>query len=295
MIESLKSSLIDVNDQFFIIKNKMVVNSFDHSKTVPVFEKGPYKIIHFVNEPINYTYHFANNAQVDLQEVIIFENNVSMQTNIHIGEAADVHYLSFMNSNVNSQVQAQVKIEQEESSVLRLSRLFIGQNRFSFNQEAILTKEKTQFHHKNVMVNSSGHEQDFHFTVTHKQAKSFSSLQNYGICNHNSLLTIFTDGIIEKNANASELKQKVKGLILDEKSQISANPWLEINEHDCIASHGASIGAIDDQELYYLMSRGLTKELSEKLIINGFIWPLISEVPAGKLRIHLLQWLDTHL
>ena len=295
MIESLKSSLIDTNDQFFIVRNGMVLDSFDHSNKVPVFTKGQYKIIHFVNEPINYIYRFADNALVDLQEVIIFENNVSMQTSIYIGEAASVHYLSFMNSNVNSQVQVQVKIEQAESSLLRLSRLFIGQNRFSFEQEATLSKEKAQLHHKNVMVNSSGHKQDFHLNVTHKQAKSLSSLQNYGICNQNSLLNIFTDGIIEKNAIASELKQKAKGLILDEKSQISANPWLEINEHDCIASHGASIGAIDDQELYYLMSRGLTKEQSEKLIINGFIWPLISEVPAGKLRIHLLQWLDTHL
>ena len=43
-----------------------------------------------------------------------------------------------------------------------------------------------------------------------------------------------------------------------------SSSWLVIDEYDCMASHGASIGAIDEEELYYLMSRGLTRENSEE-------------------------------
>ncbi|MGD9605421.1 MAG: SufD family Fe-S cluster assembly protein [Bacilli bacterium] len=295
MIESLRSSLIDFTDQYYILKNGLIIDSFDNTKAMPLFQKGSYKIVHFVNETMTFAYEFANNADVQLQEVVIVENNVSFTRTFHLNDGSQVSFLSFINSNQASEAHIQEKWHLLPQTNLNLNNLFIGQNVLSFDQRIMLEGENAQIKNKNVMINASNTKQDFHFTIIHEQVHSVSNLQNYGICNRHSLLNIFTDGIINKEAKGSELKQKAKGLILDEKSQISANPWLEINEHDCLASHGASIGAIDDQELYYLMSRGLTKEQSEKLIINGFIWPLISEVPSGKLRSYLMQWIDTHL
>ncbi len=79
--------------------------------------------------------------------------------------------------------------------------------------------------------------------------------------------------------------------MLDETSQISANPWLVIDEYDCMASHGASIGAIDEEELYYLMSRGLTRENSERLIVEGFIHPFINELKDESVKSYSLDWI----
>ena len=70
------------------------------------------------------------------------------------------------------------------------------------------------------------------------------------------------------------MNQKSKGILLSKESAISANPLLQIDEYDCLASHGAGIGAIDEEDLFYLMSRGLTRSESEKLIIKGFINPI---------------------
>ena len=97
------------------------------------------------------------------------------------------------------------------------------------------------------------------------------------------------------NTIKTTLNQKTKGIILDDESQISANPILEIDEYDVIASHGASIGAIDDEELYYLMSRGLTKEVAERMIINGLIYPFLNSINDSTLSEYIRHIIDKHL
>ena len=70
-----------------------------------------------------------------------------------------------------------------------------------------------------------------------------------------------------------------------------SSSWLVIDEYDCMASHGASIGAIDEEELYYLMSRGLTRENSERLIVEGFIHPFINELKDESVKSYSLDWI----
>ncbi|HHX00798.1 MAG TPA: SufD family Fe-S cluster assembly protein, partial [Acholeplasmataceae bacterium] len=78
-------------------------------------------------------------------------------------------------------------------------------------------------------------------------------------------------------------------------SNLSANPLLEIDNYDVIANHGASIDAIDEQELYYLMSRGLSKQEAEKVIVNGFINPVLAEVKEGKFQDYVVAWINNNL
>jgi Fe-S cluster assembly protein SufD len=59
---------------------------------------------------------------------------------------------------------------------------------------------------------------------------------------------------------------------------VDVNPILLIDEYDVKAGHGATVGKIEEQQLYYLQSRGLTKAEAEKLIIKGYIKPILDEM-----------------
>ena len=85
------------------------------------------------------------------------------------------------------------------------------------------------------------------------------------------------------------IKQKTKGIIVDELSNIEADPALIIDENDVLASHGASIGAIDPEILYYLMSRGLTKEDAEKLVIEAYVSPYFKDYSETNLGKYILD------
>ena len=80
---------------------------------------------------------------------------------------------------------------------------------------------------------------------------------------------------INKGMDNSVSSENIKGLILGEKANINAKPILIIDCDDVHASHGCAIGTIDDNEIYYLMSRGLTKDEAMKIISKSLITPLI--------------------
>lgn len=73
-------------------------------------------------------------------------------------------------------------------------------------------------------------------------------------------------------------------LKLGEKTLANSIPSLKIDANDVKASHGATVGQIDEEQLFYLMARGLTREFAEKLIVEGFFEPVIQKIPLEELR-----------
>ncbi|MCH7955590.1 MAG: SufD family Fe-S cluster assembly protein, partial [Candidatus Marinimicrobia bacterium] len=61
------------------------------------------------------------------------------------------------------------------------------------------------------------------------------------------------------------------------------------------ASHGATVGNLDKEEIFYLMSRGLTKSSAEKLIIYGFFRPVLKSIDSEILREHIYGFIDKKL
>ena len=144
-------------------------------------------------------------------------------------------------------------------------------------------------------MNYNNGTQNVDYTIYHQDTDTISELFNYGICKNKSILNINTNGVVEKGAVRSDLKQKTKGVLIDLESSISANPLLQIDEYDCLASHGAGIGSIDEEELYYLMSRGLSRKEASKLIIAGFTFLVIESFPEGKIKEFVIETINKYL
>jgi|SRR3989344_5115397 len=83
---------------------------------------------------------------------------------------------------------------------------------------------------------------------------------------------------INNNAKNSKGHQKKEVLLLGENIDISTAPNLEINNNEVECSHGCSIQNIDDESLFYLMSRGLDKKESQKEIVRGFVNSIIFDL-----------------
>lgn len=89
---------------------------------------------------------------------------------------------------------------------------------------------------------------------------------------------------IEKGASKSNGQQSGKVLMLNPKARGDANPILLIDENDVVAGHAASVGRVDPMQIFYLMSRGISKEEAEKLIVYGFLGTVISNIPSKSLK-----------
>jgi Fe-S cluster assembly protein SufB len=88
-------------------------------------------------------------------------------------------------------------------------------------------------------------------------------------------------GLVRVEAGAHGCKSRVEcdALILDENSASDTYPYMEIATRDAIVGHEASVSKVADEQLFYLMSRGLSKEQAMGMIVNGFIEPITRTLP----------------
>ena len=99
---------------------------------------------------------------------------------------------------------------------------------------------------------------------------------------------IFVKDIAQKT-NAYQLS---KALLLNENSEFDSKPELEIYADDVKCSHGSTSGSLDENSIHYLMTRGLTKKEATKLLINGFLNDIISEIKSETMRKFVENKLD---
>ena len=134
--------------------------------------------------------------------------------------------------------------------------------------------------------------QEIQSTIRHKKpnCKSFQKIKN--------ILKDGSKGIFQGKVHVSKEAQKTdayqisKGLLLDQKSEFSTKPELEIYADDVKCSHGSTSGNIDEQAQYYLMSRGLSKKNATRLIVKGFLADVISEIKNKDLKKIINSHLD---
>ncbi|MEE2639320.1 MAG: Fe-S cluster assembly protein SufB [Planctomycetota bacterium] len=84
---------------------------------------------------------------------------------------------------------------------------------------------------------------------------------------------------VENGATNSKCNVVCDALILDDQSRSDTYPYIEIAEQDVSIGHEASVSRIGEEQLFYLMSRGLSEAEASTMIVNGFIEPLVKELP----------------
>jgi Fe-S cluster assembly scaffold protein SufB len=89
---------------------------------------------------------------------------------------------------------------------------------------------------------------------------------------------------IEKNGAGAESFLTQNVILLSPSSHATANPELEIENNDVSSRHAASVSQIDQDKIFYLMSRGISQKDSRKLIVDGFLEAVIEKISIEKVR-----------
>lgn len=88
-------------------------------------------------------------------------------------------------------------------------------------------------------------------------------------------------GLLKVHKDTGNVKSNVvcDALLLDEESRSDTYPYIEIDEDDVTIGHEASVSKVGEEQLFYLMSRGLSEEEATSMVVSGFIEPLVKELP----------------
>ena len=124
-------------------------------------------------------------------------------------------------------------------------------------------------------LTSTDSNKNFKVSVDHDDVNTSSLIDNYGVVMSNGKLVFDGVSYIKNGSIKSKTRQNAKIMVFDEKSIGIAKPILKIDENDIEAGHGAVVGKISDEHLFYLMSRGLSEEKAKILITYGYLKPIM--------------------
>ena len=128
---------------------------------------------------------------------------------------------------------------------------------------------------------------DNHIDVDHAKPHTTSDQYFKGILADKSKAVFSGRVLVRKDAQKTYAKQADKNLLLSEGARVNTKPSLEIFADDVQCFHGATAGAMAEDALFYMKSRGLDEETAKKVLIHGFAGEIIDRVRVKSLRRHL--------
>ncbi len=126
---------------------------------------------------------------------------------------------------------------------------------------------------------SSGQHQDAGAKIVHAAPRTSGRIVSKSISKNGGRSSY--RGLVKVESGATKSKSSVvfDALILDDKSRSDTYPYIEIEEQDVSIGHEASVSKIGEEQLFYLMSRGLSESEASTMIVGGFVEPLVKELP----------------
>ncbi len=124
-----------------------------------------------------------------------------------------------------------------------------------------------------------GQHQDAGAKVVHSAPNTSSKITSKSISMHGGRATYRGLLKVSRGARGSRSSVVCDALLLDERSRSDTYPYIEIDEDEVTIGHEASVSKIGDEQLFYLMSRGLDEEQARSMVVGGFIEPLVRELP----------------
>lgn len=193
----------------------------------------------------------------------------------------DVKLCYFLSKPLKEEAQT-IQIDVKEGASLDLVLVDFSSSNLDFSLSVNLNRKSRAL----LSLASIGYmkkKKIFHFNVKHLEGDSYSRVVMSGINSGDGVLRFLGDSYIKNGAHRSDTRQegRITNLSFDAKSEVS--PSLLIKENDVNASHGAALGAYNPDQIFYLMSRGLSLQESQKLITFGSLLPVIEKLDDEKL------------
>jgi Fe-S cluster assembly protein SufD len=140
---------------------------------------------------------------------------------------------------------------------------------------------------------------DTHSVIDHQQPHCTSHQLYKGILDGNARAVFNGKIFVREGAQKTDAMQTNKNLLLSPQARVDTKPQLEIYADDVKCAHGAAVGQIDEEELFYLRARGINPELGRNLLTYGFAEEVIGKIKIDSLRSQLdeivLRQLNTQL
>ncbi|MDC3036265.1 SufD family Fe-S cluster assembly protein [Candidatus Pelagibacter sp.] len=282
-----QNSLIDLNSAFINKVFKIIVNK-NYSL------KKPLIIYHSTNDKVKST-------------------NVNLRLDFELGENSCLRLIDFFTDNTNKNfINIFYNFNLQKDSILKNYKIdkFKNDNlKYSFNNieqgnnsvsETFILSAGSDYSKNEINCNLNGEyssafingvfslkenqQHEIRTTINHliENTKSYQLIKS--VLGKNAKSAYQGKIFVNSKAQKTDGYQLSKAILLDETSEFNAKPELEIYADDVKCSHGSASGSLNEDSIFYLMSRGLNYQQSKELLINGFLLDVVEKITDSEIK-----------
>jgi len=281
------NSLIDLNSAFINKNYKILIKqNYSFNKPLIVYHTSNSKI---KSKNINLRLEFELEQNSSLR-LIDFFNDTSEKNFINIFYNFDLRKDAILKNYKIDKIQNNnIKysfnnINQDENSVSETFILSAGSDFLKNEINCNLNGKYSSAFVNGIFSLMDKQQHEIRTTVNHltENTKSYQLIKS--VLGKESKAAYQGKIFVKSIAQKTDGYQLSKAILLDESSEFNAKPELEIYADDVKCSHGSASGSLDENSIFYLMSRGLNYQQSKELLINGFVLDVIEKITDNEIK-----------
>ena len=297
---------IEINDDFKFVNrlednnSLLSLNNAFTNKCYKITVKKNYSL----KKPL-VVYHSTNNEitsrNINLKLEFQLEQNSSLRLIDLFNDGAENNFINiFYNFDLKENaILKNYKIDKAQNKNIRYSYNNIEQDNNSVSETFVLSSgsnfSKNEINcnlkgeYSSAFVNgifslNDGQHHEVRTIINHlvENTKSYQLIKS--VLGKNSKSAYQGKIFVDSKAQKTDGYQLSKAILLDETSEFNAKPELEIYADDVKCSHGSASGSLDENSIFYLMSRGLNYQQSKELLINGFLLDVVEKITDTEIK-----------
>ncbi len=221
---------------------------------------------------------------VSLSDAPHFTNTV---TELVLGAEARVDHCKIQEENHRAIHIADVQARQEKGSHWTSHSVSTGAQLARHQIQSVFDGEAGVCILNGLYLARSGQLADYHTVVDHAKPRCESHEFYHGILSGNAHGVFNGKIFVRQDAQKTNAKQNNRNLLLSDEAVVNTKPQLEIFADDVKCTHGATVGQMDGEALFYLRSRGIGLEQARQMMIRAFASDVVDRIPLEPVRAHL--------
>jgi Fe-S cluster assembly protein SufD len=278
----LNGALLD-QGTYIKISNNTIVDKALHILHLATEDMSQATVRHLIEVEASAEIEIFEDYQT-LGDVTTFNNTV---TDIHLAKNATLRHVKNQSQNPESFHIASTNVTLERDSSYFSSVLACGSKLSRNFLETQLNDENASVDLKGLYAVKGNQLADNHTVINHNSARTFSDQLYKGILDDRSRGVFNGKVFIARDAQQVDSSQLNKNLMLSDKARIDTKPELEVYADDVKAAHGAAIGQLNDEEMFYIQSRCISKDAAMAMLVHGHMEEIIETVKSKEIKTYL--------
>jgi len=213
-----------------------------------------------------------------------FTNNI---TEIFAGESSNVKFIKIQNENDKSYHISRTQAEQKRNSVYTTYTITTGGSLVRNDNNVLLNDEGCETHFFGLYLTDGKQHVDNHTLIDHAKPRCVSNELYKGVLNDSSTGVFNGKVFVRPDLQKTNAYQSNKNILLTKEASVDTKPQLEIYADDVRCTHGATVGQLDDESVFYLRSRGIPKEEAIRVLIRAFADDIFENITNEPLHEHI--------